>query len=80
MTTKRISIQYRIHLRGKLDADLASWFPELSLTNDADVNTILRGKLPDQSALLGILLRIHNLNLHILSVDTEATEIISEKQ
>ena len=80
MTTKRISAQYRIHLRGKLDSDLAPWFPELSFINDADGNTILRGKLPDQSALLGILLRIHNLNLHILSVETEATEIISEKQ
>lgn len=80
MKTKRISTQYLIHLYGKLDPELASWFPELSLTDDADANTILRGKLPDQSALLGILFRIHNLNLHILSVETEANEIISEKR
>jgi len=79
MTAKRISTQYFIHLRGKLDSDLASWFPELYLNADVDNNSILLGELPDQSALLGILFRIHNLNLHILSVETQATEMASEE-
>lgn len=60
---------YLIRLRGKLDPELAAWFPELSLTDEADGNTLLRGELPDQSALLGIIFRIHNLNLLILSVE-----------
>lgn len=34
----------------------------------------LRGKLPDQAALLGILFRIHNLNLQILLVRFESTK------
>jgi len=79
MTAKRISTQYHIHLQGKLDSDLASWFPELCLNADVDNNSILLGELPDQSALLGILFRIHNLNLHILSVETQATEMASEE-
>lgn len=68
MTTERISTPYLIRLRGKLDPELAGWFPELSLTDEADGDTCLHGKLPDQSALLGILFRIHNLNLNILCV------------
>jgi hypothetical protein len=71
MMTERISTQYLIRLRGKLDIEVASWFPELSLADEADDETLLVGKLPDQSALLGILFRIHNLNLHILSVEMQ---------
>ena len=71
MNTKRTPTSYLIRLRGKLDPELASWFPELSLTEEADGNTILVGELPDQSALLGILFRIHNLNLQILSVQIQ---------
>jgi hypothetical protein len=68
MNTERTLTSYLICLRGNLDIELASWFPELSLTDEADEETWLVGKLPDQAALLGILFRIHNLNLHILSV------------
>ncbi|HRQ22183.1 MAG TPA: hypothetical protein PLF42_02040 [Anaerolineales bacterium] len=71
MNTERTLTSYLIRLRGKLDPELASWFPELSLTEEADGNTMLVGELPDQSALLGILFRIHNLNLQILSVQIQ---------
>lgn len=71
MNTERTLISYIICLRGKLDTELASWFPELSLTDEADEETWLVGELPDQSALLGILFRIHNLNLKILSVEMQ---------
>lgn len=54
-----------------MDPELASWFPELSLTHESDGNTLLRGELPDQSALLGILFRIHNFNLQIISVQVQ---------
>ncbi len=79
MTTKRIFNLYHIRLRGKLDPDLASWFPELSLAVEANGDTLLRGELPDQSALLGILFRIHNLNLFIQSIETEANETLLVK-
>ncbi len=71
MMTERISTQYLIRLRGKLDIELASWFPELSISDETDGNSHLAGNLPDQSALLGILFRIHNLNLQILSVEIQ---------
>ncbi len=71
MMTERISTQYLIRLRGKLEIELASWFPELSISEETDGNSLLAGNLPDQSALLGILFRIHNLNLQILSVEMQ---------
>lgn len=80
MNTEPTLTSYLIRLRGKLDLELASWFPELSITDEADGETLLVGKLPDQSALLGILFRIHNLNLKILSVETEASKILSEQR
>ncbi len=71
MNTERTLTSYLIRLRGKLDLELASWFPELSLTDETDEETWLVGELPDQSALLGILFRIHNLNFQILSVEMQ---------
>lgn len=69
MHTEPTLTSYLIRLRGKLDPELAAWFPKLSLTDEADGNTFLHGELPDQFALLGILFRIHNLNLQIMSVE-----------
>ena len=71
MTMERTLTSYLIRLRGRLDPELALWLPELSLTHESDGNTLLRGELPDQSALLGILFRVHNLNLHIISVQVQ---------
>ena len=62
---------YQIFLRGKLDREQASWFPELVYDETDDSNTLIAGELPDQSALLGILFRAHNLNLQILSVEVK---------
>jgi len=59
---------YQIRLLGLLDEDRAAWFSELTITADPDRNSLLTGILPDQSALIGILHRAHNLNLLILSV------------
>lgn len=80
MNTEPTLTSYLIRVRGSLDPELATWFPELSITDEADGNSLLAGNLPDQSALLGILFRIHNLNLQILSVETGASETLSEQR
>ena len=71
MDTKHYHHFYTIHIQGKLELDLASWFQELAVTEDTDDNTLLSGELPDQAALIGILLRAHNLNLKILSFNIQ---------
>lgn len=71
MNTEPTLILYLIRLRGKLDLEQASWFPELTHAEDDNGNTLLTGELPDQAALIGILFRAHNLNLQILSVEAQ---------
>ncbi len=68
MKSATVFLTCQIHLHGRLDTERASWLPELSIHHQSNGNTLLKGNLPDQAALLGVLFRIHNLNLHILSV------------
>jgi hypothetical protein len=56
-----------IRIKGTLKQDWSDWFGALIITNEADGETFLSGEIPDQSALLGLLNRIHGLNLKLLS-------------
>ena len=56
-----------VRIRGNLKQDWSDWFEALSISSPLDGETLLSGELPDQSALLGLLNRIHGLNLRLLS-------------
>jgi hypothetical protein len=59
---------YEIKVEGYLDAGWSYWFAGLKLTHlESDV-TLLAGMLPDQSALHGLLERIRDMNLALISV------------
>ena len=59
---------YEIKIRGHLDPCWSGWFADLKLIHlDGDV-TLLSGSLPDQAALHGLLERIRDLNLVLISV------------
>ena len=59
---------YEIKIRGHLDPRWSDWFAGLKLTHlEGDV-TLLSGPLLDQAALHGLLERIRDLNLTLLSV------------
>ncbi len=75
MSTEHKYHTYVIRIQGKLTLELASWFQELAVSEDTDGTTLLSGELPDQAALIGILLRAHNLNLQILSFNIQDTNI-----
>lgn len=63
------SNQYVIHLKEKIRPDMLVWFDGFSiLSNDAG-ETMLVGTIQDQSALHGLLARIRDLNLTLLSVN-----------
>lgn len=59
---------YKIHIRGRLDEDWVEWFDDMVLTHTAEGNTVLTGPVPDQAALHGLLNKIRNLNLDLISV------------
>ena len=59
---------YEIRLRGHLDARWAAWFDGMALTREGDGTTRLRGPVADQAALHGLLQRVRDLGLPLLSV------------
>lgn len=59
--------QYRIKLQEFLDAKWAGGFEEMAISSEGG-GTILTGPVADQAALHGLLIRIRDLNLNLLSV------------
>ena len=60
--------RYEIRLKGHLDGRWAAWFDGLSLSRESDGTTILRGPIPDQAALHGLLQRVRDTGLSLVSV------------
>ena len=59
---------YEIRIEGHLADHWSDWFEGLTICNDPDDETTLTGWLADQAALFGVLAKIHNLNLTLISV------------
>ena len=60
--------RYEIRLKGHLDCRWAAWFDGLTLTNETDGTTTIRGPVVDQAALHGLLQKIRDLGLPLVSV------------
>ncbi len=59
---------YEIRIEGALTSGWSEWFENLEILTDASGNTTMSGWIIDQAALFSILMRIHNLNLTLISV------------
>ncbi len=60
--------RYEIRLKGHLDARWANRFEGLSLSYGSDGTTVLSGRVVDQAALHGVLRKVRDLGLPLLSV------------
>ncbi len=59
---------YEIRIKGHLDSHWASWFDGMTLTSMANGETLLSGTIRDQAALHGVIDRLRDLGLPLLSV------------
>ena len=62
-------IVYEICFRGTLDPRWAGWFDGFTLSRLENGDTLLRGPIRDQAELRGVLDKIANLNLQLISVN-----------
>lgn len=60
---------YEIRLACELDARWAEWFDRLAVIPQPNGETILRGPVVDQAQLHGLLMRIRDLGLKLVSVN-----------
>lgn len=69
--------QYAIRVAGRLDQRWAEWFDGLTLTHQGDGSTVLQGPVADQPALHGLLHKIRDLGLPLLSVTPAPIDAIA---
>jgi len=60
--------RYEIRLKGHLDSRWATWFDGLTLTNESDGTCLIHGRVVDQAALHGLLQKIRDTGLPLVSV------------
>ena len=59
---------YEIRVSGRLDEEWEEWFEGFTITYGEENETVLTGPVTDQAALFGILNKLRNLGLQLLSV------------
>ena len=59
---------YQIVVNGHLDPDWSDWFEGLTITLADNGETILTGSIVDQAALHGVLIKIRDLGLPLVSL------------
>jgi hypothetical protein len=63
-----VADKYEIRLAGRLDARWAAWFDGLDLTHEGAGITVIHGPVADQTALHGLLRKVRDLGLPLISV------------
>ncbi len=59
---------YRIRITGQLGREWTDWFEGLAITLEANGETLLTGRVVDQAALHGVLKKVRDLGMPLVSV------------
>jgi hypothetical protein len=62
------SVVYQIRIKGHLGHQWTDWFEDLTITLEEDGNTLLTGLVVDQAALHGLLKKVRDLGMPLISV------------
>lgn len=60
--------RYEIRIKGHLDERWADWFAGMTITREANGETLLTGTVVDQAALHGLLRKVRDLGMALVSV------------
>ena len=63
-----------IRVKGRIDEHWSDWFDDLAVTHTGQNETVLTGPIPDQAALHGLLAKLRDLGLPIVSVNLSEEE------
>lgn len=66
--------QVEIRVKGQIDEQRSDWFEGMAICAGAAGETILSGPVMDQTALYGLLTKIRDLGLGLLSVQVKASD------
>ncbi len=66
---RREARRYEIRLKGRLDSGWAQWLDGMSLVHASDGTTVVTGSVADQAALHGLLQKLRDLGVTLLSVN-----------
>lgn len=66
-------MRYVFRVKGHLDPFWQEWFDHLTITHEQDGTTLLSGPIQDQAALYGILIKMRDLGLTLLSLEARTT-------
>jgi hypothetical protein len=67
-------LRVEIRVKGQIDEHWSEWFEDLEVTTTDQDETILAGDIADQSALYGLLAKLRDLGLSLLSVNSTEVE------
>jgi hypothetical protein len=65
---------YQIRIKGHLDKEWSAWFEGLTITLEEAGETLLTGPVVDQAALHGLLKKVRDLGLPLLSINRVETD------
>jgi hypothetical protein len=60
--------RYEVRVKGHLDSRWAAWFDGLTVTRAGDGTTVIHGSVVDQAALHGLLQKVRDIGLPLISV------------
>ena len=78
MKTYRVNDYYEIVVKGHLDMDWSGWFEGLTITHNERRETVFSGRLRDQAAFYGLLAKVRDVGLLLISVKYQAGEPLEE--